>query len=164
MLAVVAGVFAVAAALAGAWGAGAFSSQNQSGTSTGASSTGPLMPGDASAFISDVTYPDYSRVYAGSHFAKIWELRNSGSVKWAGRYLAALGPSSGGCKYPSRVAIPITDPGSTTEISVNVTASASPGTCDVTWKMVTSTGQLYFPNDSGGIWFKVVVVARKKSS
>lgn len=122
------------------------------------------MRGDASAFIRDVTYPDYSKVYPSSHFTKIWELRNDGIVKWTGRYLAALGPSSGGCKYPSRVAIPATDPGEMADISVSVTAPASPGICDVTWKMVTRTGQLYFPNDTEGIWFKVIVVAPKKSS
>jgi hypothetical protein len=43
-------------------------------------------------------------------------------------------------------------------ISVPVTASDSPDVCFVTWKMETSTGTLYFPNEVG-IWFSIKVNA-----
>jgi Ig-like domain from next to BRCA1 gene len=121
------------------------------------------VPGDVSAFIRDVTYPDYSKVFTNERFTKIWELRDAGTVKWTGRYLAALGPSSGTCRYPPRVRIPTTDPGGTVDISVNVIASPSPGLCYVTWRMMSSNGVLYFPNDTEGIWFKVLVVAKRSS-
>lgn len=43
------------------------------------------MPeGDVSEFIADVTVPDGSEVRAGSTFVKTWELRNAGTVAWAG--------------------------------------------------------------------------------
>jgi hypothetical protein len=48
-------------------------------------------------------------------------------------------------------------------ISVNVVAPQSPGLCYVTWRMVTSSGVLYFPNDTEGIWFKVLVVTKHPS-
>lgn len=154
ILAFIAGTFGIIAAVAGSWAAGVFSSTSPSATS---SPTGPLVPGDASVFIRDVTYPDYSKVRTDEHFIKIWELKDGGRITWRGRYLAPLGPSSGRCKYPSRVRIPLTKPGETVDIRVSVTAPALPGICLVTWKMVTDTGQLYFPNDTEGIWFKVKV-------
>jgi hypothetical protein len=119
--------------------------------------TGPLVPGDNSVFVTDVTYPDGSTVTEGQHFIKKWEIRNTGTVLWAGRYLAAHGISRGSCTYPSRVVIPTTHPGQDVTISVPVTASDSPGLCFVTWKMETGTGALYFPNEIG-IWFSVNVI------
>jgi Ig-like domain from next to BRCA1 gene len=160
IIALITGLFAVIAAVVGAYVAGVFNSNNPPEPSSASSPTGPLMSGDASLFVRDVTFPDYSKVHTNERFTKIWELKDDGTVKWAGRYLAALGPSSGGCKYPSRVRIPATDPGRTVDIRVNVTAPASPGMCFVTWKMVTRSGSLYFPNDTEGIWFKVKVIAK----
>jgi Ig-like domain from next to BRCA1 gene len=166
-LTIIGGVFAVVAGIAGALAAGAFTSSGgqaaSSSSFSSSSSTAPRVPGDGSAFIRDVTYPDYSDVQANEHFTKIWELEDTGTVTWTGRYLAALGPSSGKCTYPARVRIPTTDPGDPVNISVKVTAAASPGLCYVTWRMVTSSGELYFPGDTSGIWFKVNVVAAKAS-
>jgi hypothetical protein len=170
-LALIGGVFAIVAALVGALVSGAFTSPGGGASSSSSSSsssppsslsTAPLVPGDDSAFMRDVTYPDYSKVQVNMRFTKIWELRDTGIVRWTGRYLAALGPSSGRCTYPARVSIPATDPGATVDISVSVTAASSPGLCYVTWRMVTSSGMLYFPGDIG-IWFKVDVVATKNS-
>jgi hypothetical protein len=168
IVAVIGGVFAIVAALVGAIAAGAFTSSGGGGASSSSSSpvslsTGSLVPGDGSAFVRDVTYPDYSKVQANTHFTKIWELEDTGIVRWTGRYLAALGPSSGKCTYPARVSIPATSPGATVDISVKVTAPSTPGLCFVTWRMVTPSGSLYFPGDTSGIWFKVDVEAVKKS-
>lgn len=161
-LAILAGLFAISAALAGALASGVFtSSGGQASPSSSSSPAAPLVSGDASAFIRDVTYPDYSEVPVNKHFIKTWELKNVGIVKWTGRYLAAIGPSAGKCIYPHRVRIPATGPGDPVDISVNVTAANSPGLCYVTWRMVTSTGRLYFPGNTRGIWFKVNVIAAK---
>jgi len=119
--------------------------------------TAPLTPGDNSAFVADVTYPDGSTVTEGQHFIKRWKIRNTGTVLWANRYLDPVGSSTGLCSYPARVKIPMTRPGQEVIISVPVTAATSPGLCFVTWKMVTAAGSLYFPNEIG-IWFSVKVV------
>jgi Ig-like domain from next to BRCA1 gene len=167
---IISGVFVIAAAVVGAWAIGLFGSQGTPTSSPSSSPVGPLVSGDVSEFIRDVTFPDHSKVRINDHFTKIWELKDDGDVKWTGRYLAALGPSSGGCKYPRRVKIPNTDPGKLVNIRVSVTASASPGMCFVTWKMVTPAGVFTslmipedFPNDTGGIWFKVNVIDAKVS-
>jgi hypothetical protein len=132
-------------------------SLSESRPSPAPEATGPLVPGDSSVFVTDVTYPDGSTVAEGQHFIKKWEIRNTGTVLWVGRYLAADGISRGSCTYPSRVVIPTTYPGQDVTISVPVTASDSPGLCFVTWKMETGTGTLYFPNEIG-IWFSVNVI------
>lgn len=162
-LAILAGLFAIAAALVGALASGVFTSSGGQATPSSSSSpaAAPLTSGDASAFIRDVTYPDYSKVRVNKHFIKTWELKNVGIVKWTGRYLAAMGPSVGKCIYPHRVRIRATAPGDPVDISVNVTAANSPGLCYVTWRMVTSTGRLYFPGNTRGIWFKVNVISAK---
>jgi Ig-like domain from next to BRCA1 gene len=119
---------------------------------------GPLVAGDNSAFVSDVTYPDGSKVVAGQRIIKKWEIKNTGSVTWTGRYLVADGESTGACTYPSRVPVPTTDPGHTAIISVSVMAASTPQVCYVTWKMANGAGNLYFPNEIG-IWFNVRIIA-----
>jgi Ig-like domain-containing protein len=125
-------------------------------SSQGPKPSGPLIPGDNSSFVADVTYPDGSAVTEGQHLMKKWEIRNIGTVLWVNRYLVANGTQTGLCTYPSRVLIPLTRPGQNVIISVPVTGSDSPGMCFVTWKMETNTGTLYFPNEVG-IWFSIKV-------
>jgi hypothetical protein len=124
---------------------------------TASSGGSPLIPGDDSTFIGDVTYPDMSKVTTGQNFVKKWELENTGSVRWVGRYLAASGQAEGGCTYPARVPIATTNPGHTVIISVPVTAPGSPQLCYVMWKMETAGGVPYFPGFVG-IWFEVRIV------
>jgi hypothetical protein len=125
--------------------------------SPAAPTTSTLVTGDGSSFIKDVTYPDRSKVRTGQHFIKKWEIKDTGDVRWVGRYLAPIGQSTGSCTYPSRVPVPTTNPGQSVVISVPVTAASSPQLCYVIWKMVTSNNILYFP-DFVGIWFEVYVV------
>jgi hypothetical protein len=117
----------------------------------------PLLPGDDSTFIADITSRDATTVPEGQSFIKTWEIKNTGSVPWVGRYLAPDGKITGACTYPSRVPVPTTYPGKPAIISVPVVASSTPQVCFVTWKMVNETGDLYFPNEEG-IWFNVTIV------
>ncbi len=114
------------------------------------------IAGDQATFIRDVTFPDNSTVRPDQHFIKRWELKNTGSIRWVGRYLIPDGFSTGKCSYPARIRIPATDPNQTVIIDVPVTAANTPGLCYVTWKMASATGDLYFPGFVG-IWFEVKV-------
>jgi hypothetical protein len=134
-----------------------------SSPASASSASTPLVAGDNSEFITDVTYPDGSKVMVEQHFIKKWEIKDTGTARWAGRYLAAIGPSTGSCTYPSRVPVPTTNPGQSAVISVPVTAASTPQLCFVTWKMVTNNGTLYFP-DFIGMWFKVNVVNASKDN
>jgi len=100
------------------------------------SATGPLVPSDNSEFIKDLTFPDGSTVVVKQHFMKKWEIKNIGTVRWVGRYLAPKGQSTGNCVYPSRVQVPTTHPGQPAVISVPVTAPSTPELCFVTWRFI----------------------------
>lgn len=117
----------------------------------------PLVPGDNSTFITDITYRDGTKIPEGQSFIKTWEIKNTGSVPWVGRYLAPDGKITGACTYPSRVPVPTTYPGKPAIISVPVVAPSTPQVCFVTWKMVNAAGDLYFPNEEG-MWFNVTIV------
>jgi len=123
--------------------------------------TAPLIAGDNSAFVADVTYPDGSKVAVGQRFTKKWEIKNIGTAIWTGRYLIPDGESTGACTYSPRVPIPTTYPGKTVVISVSVTAPTTPQVCYVTWKMANASGNLYFPNEIG-IWFNVKIIANSR--
>jgi hypothetical protein len=116
----------------------------------------PLVPGDDSTFIADITYRDGTKIPEGQSFIKTWEIKNTGSVPWVGRYLAPDGKITGTCTYPPRVPVPTTYPGKPAIISVPVVAPSTPQVCFVTWKMVNAVGDLYFPNEMG-IWFNVTI-------
>ncbi|MFC6087385.1 NBR1-Ig-like domain-containing protein [Sphaerisporangium aureirubrum] len=110
----------------------------------------PRIPGDSSAFVRDVTYPDGSTVAVGQRFAKTWEIRNTGAVSWRGRYLTRQGTNDPGlCALPAMTPIPDTRPGQTAQITVMITAPSLPGSCRVDWKMTDVNGQHYFPQLQG---------------
>ena len=121
----------------------------------------PLVPGDDSTFIADITYRDGTKVPEGQSFIKTWEIKNTGTIPWVGRYLAPDGRITGACTYPSRVPVPTTYPGKAAIISVPVAAPSTPQVCFVTWKMVNEAGDLFFPNEEG-MWFDVTIVAHSE--
>ncbi|QYN25104.1 NBR1-Ig-like domain-containing protein [Amycolatopsis sp. DSM 110486] len=104
------------------------------------------VPGDNTKFIADVTVPDGAAVHVGVTVQKVWELENSGSVRWHERYLQRmdLPPAPGTCRTPDRVLIGDTAPGEHVMISVPLTASDAPGRCWIGWKMVDAAGTEFF--------------------
>ncbi|TYB42996.1 NBR1-Ig-like domain-containing protein [Actinomadura chibensis] len=120
----------------------------------------PVIAGDRSVFIGDVTIPDGTVVKTGQQFIKTWELANAGTVPWHGRFLAraTLPADNGTCSTPGKVPIRDTKPGAHVRVSVHVTAPASPGSCWVGWKMVDGEGRQLLPG-ARPVYF-VVNVAR----
>jgi hypothetical protein len=128
-------------------------------TNSPTQAAGPAIPGDDSKFVADVTIPDGTAVRVNQRFVKTWELQNTGTVPWRGRYLERQGTLEGPglCATPARVRIPDTDPDRRVQVSVPVTAPSLPGSCRVDWKMVDGAGRLLFPNKVG-VYFTVNVV------
>ncbi|MGH3856968.1 MAG: NBR1-Ig-like domain-containing protein [Pseudonocardiaceae bacterium] len=95
--------------------------------------------------------PDGSTVQVGESFVKTWDIRNTGTVTWAGRYLQRIGATSGFgiCESPARVPIPLTRPGGDVQISVTLVAPSLPGSCRTDWKMVDAAGRYFFPHEHG---------------
>lgn len=117
----------------------------------------PPIDGDAVAFVDDITVPDGSLVAAGEPFVKTWEVRNTGTVPWTGRYLERLpGRAGEACRTPDRVPVPPTQPGAPVRVSVTVEAPPGPATCKVHWKMVDGEGRAFFPK-SRPLFFEVTV-------
>jgi transcriptional regulator with XRE-family HTH domain len=117
------------------------------------------LPGDESTFVADIT-PDAVIMPPGFGFEKIWRIRNTGTVTWAGRWLRRIGPPSGlGIpSSPLQVKIATTMPDQTVDITVPMRAHIHPGTAEVHWKMVDDDGYEFFPDRyPEGIFTTVIV-------
>jgi hypothetical protein len=111
----------------------------------------PLVPGDGFRWVGDGPTPYESldsHVRVNEDFEKIWEIQNSGSVVWSGRYLRRerTPEDSGSCSSLPRVPIPQTKPGETIQIGVSFRAPSVPGQCYTEWRMVDDSGKDLFPN------------------
>jgi len=78
-------------------------------------------------FVTDVTIPDNTDVIAGTAFTKTWRVRNDGTcIWWSGYTLQHYSESS--MSAPPSVPLPVTDPGQTADISVDLVAPSVAGT------------------------------------
>ncbi|MFT3892310.1 MAG: NBR1-Ig-like domain-containing protein [Anaerolineales bacterium] len=118
--------------------------------------------GDAchnSSYIADVTVPDGTVFKPGVDFVKTWTIKNTGTCSWDEGYVfawiagdKALDPYS--IKFQDKK--DFISSGTSTDISVNLTAPLEPGKYTATWKMQSDTGY-YF-----GSMFTVVIEVKKK--
>ncbi|MFK3978861.1 NBR1-Ig-like domain-containing protein [Micromonospora sp. NPDC050397] len=112
---------------------------------------------DDAAFEGDITIPDGTVVAPSQVFTKVWQLRNTGHVRWEGRYLTRMNTTE--CSAPAMVPIPTTDPGESVRITVQVTASPTPAHCKIYWKATDASRRLLFP-DKNPIFLDVTVQER----
>ncbi|MEU4224773.1 NBR1-Ig-like domain-containing protein [Nonomuraea sp. NPDC026600] len=120
----------------------------------------PLHAGDAAMFIADVTLPDCTHVDAGQTMAKVWRLKNAGTVPWKGYSLRRLDltQQADQCQTISDVPIKDTKPGEMVDIRTDITTPRKPGLCYVRFKMVDASGTVVFPG-SRPINFQIIVDA-----
>jgi Ig-like domain from next to BRCA1 gene/Helix-turn-helix domain len=109
----------------------------------------PPDPGDAVAFIADITLPDCTHVPSGSTSIKIWRFKNIGTVPWRGFALhrIELPQQRDQCQTITDVPIKDTEPGQMVDIKVTITAPDSPAFCFVRFKMEDASGRIAFPGD-----------------
>lgn len=82
----------------------------------------------------------------GGRFQKVWRVQNSGEEVWpSGCYLQLAGGTIPQCV--ERVPVAPLPPGTSTEISLQMTSPAQPGVYQSKWRMITPSGS-YF----GGIY------------
>lgn len=88
---------------------------------------------DNAAFVADVTIPDGANFSPNAAFTKTWRVRNTGTCVWL-NYSLNFGS---GAQMAANTNYPIlgTAPGATTDISVPMTAPASPGNYKATWRI-----------------------------
>ena len=104
-----------------------------------------------SAFIQDVTIPNNTKLAAGETFTKTWSIKNTGTCTWtAGFKFTFLGGDVMGSD--TRKIRTTVSPGGTTDISLNMVASTSPGTYSGYWRMADESGTTF------GVVFSVVII------
>jgi hypothetical protein len=104
-------------------------------------------------YVRDVTIPDGTEMDPGQAFTKTWEIRNSGTCDWGGyRLVYHSDEQMGG---PDTITVPATSAGQTVQVSVNLTAPATPDTYFSRWTMRSADGD----NFGNVIFAKIVVKA-----
>jgi len=108
-------------------------------TSTGGATGGC----DVAGFVSDVTVPDGEDHAPDTTFVKTWKLRNAGTCSWSTSYSVVFvsGNSMGG--LASQNLTGTIAPGTTVDISVNLTAPHEPGSYTGYWTLKNATGQTF---------------------
>lgn len=113
------------------------------GTSTATSvGAAPTASCYGMTYVSDVTIPDNTNMSPGEQFTKTWRVRNSGSCAWqAGfNFRFTSGEAMGGSTVALQNAV---QPGSETNLSVQMTAPSTPGTYRSNWRMTTASGTFF---------------------
>jgi len=78
------------------------------------------------SFVSDVTIPDNTNLITGEAFTKTWRVQNTGTcIWWSGYTLQHY--SENAMSAPASVPLPVTNPGETADISVDLVAPSVPG-------------------------------------
>lgn len=121
---------------------------------------GPIIAGDKSRFIRDVTYEDGASLGPGQEIDKEWEIQNIGTVRWTKRWLRATKSSAGAAdlKAIKPVKVPDTAPGQHCHIRARLVAPRKLGMYRVDFKMTDAKGKILLPNQQP--LYILVVVAR----
>ncbi len=125
-----------------------------------ASATATPIPCNRASFVKDVTYADNAKVDAGAAFTKTWRLKNTGSCTWTSGYVLLF---DNGDQMNAPAVSNITGgsiaPGSTIDISVDLTAPTAPGTYQGNFKLRSPDNIVFGINadGQGPFWVKVIV-------
>ena len=111
---------------------------------------------DASAFVADVTIPDYSHFEARENFTKTWRVKNIGTCSWTSGYIAAF---SSGDRLNAPLSVPLSEtaPGATLDVSVNLAAPAADGTYKIFYQLKNPSGQPMAIDDGESLWAIITV-------
>lgn len=114
-------------------------------------------------FVDDLTIPDGTKIVAGNSFTKTWRIRNSGSCTWDTRFDIGFvdGTQMTSAKFwdlKQEV-----KPGSTVDISIDMTAPSTTGTYQANFQMVNPNGVRFGtgPESKGSFWVKIEVTDGK---
>ena len=120
------------------------------------------------SLVADVSVPANTVFSPGTAFVKTWRVRNDGTCTWgrpedALRFLAFVSGTRLGA--PETVPIPVNiPPGFTTDISVNFTAPAGPGTYLSEWKLQAEPNTLVGVGPGGADPLSVQIVVEAASA
>ncbi len=104
------------------------------------------------AYVADVTIPDNAKLEKNQAFVKTWRIRNSGTCAWAEgtKFVYVSGEAFGA---PLSVDVSPTAPNMLVDVSVSMTAPATPGAYRSNWQLHDPSGRAY-----GGIFYVQIVI------
>jgi uncharacterized protein YkwD len=116
----------------------------------------PEACNDEAVLLEDVTIPDGTLLARGEAFAKTWRLKNTGTCPWdAGYSLIFLAGER--MSAPDSVALTITLPGESADVSVQMVAPSVDGNYMGVFGLRNSLGQSVMIGTSDNIWVKIIV-------
>jgi hypothetical protein len=125
--------------------------------------TNTPIPCNLGFFVADVTYPDNTIVVPNQVFTKTWRIKNVGSCAWNSSYSLIFDHQDGmgvNAGYSQPLTSGVINPGQTVDLSVNLTAPATPGSYIGYWRLRDPGGVLFGITPKGGTFFvKIIVVA-----
>ena len=113
---------------------------------------------NSASFVADVTIPDNSEVGAGAPFTKTWRVSNTGTCVWASDYTLTY-YSGERMSSPASVPLPLTYPGQTADISINLTAPNSLGKHQGNFVIKNPKGLIMKVNEDSRLWVIVSSVS-----
>jgi len=116
------------------------------------------IPCNMFTFIDDVTVEDYDDFSPGAAFIKTWRIKNVGACPWTTAYSLAFYQDNA-MNGPATVALLGTvNPGQMVDLSVNLTAPASPGRYTGKWALKDQNGAFFFSTLGNPFWVIIDVV------
>lgn len=95
-----------------------------------------------SAYVADITVPDDTPITPGTQFVKTWRVKNTGERVWGTGFSLVLVNGETMSSQNSHP-LPAIAPGVTGDVSINLTAPATPGTHFGDWRMKDDKGNLF---------------------
>jgi uncharacterized protein YkwD len=108
------------------------------------------------AFVADITIPDNTEVVGGEVFTKTWRIMNTGTCSWAADYTLTH-YSDERMEAPASVPLPLTLPGQTADISVELAAPNTIGTHRANFVIQNPAGLIMKINDDSRLWLIINV-------
>lgn len=109
-------------------------------------------------FVSDVTIPDNTDLTAGATFTKTWRVQNAGTCIWWSGY--TLTHYSGETfSAPASVPLSVTNPGETTDISIDLVAPTTAGKYQGWFVIKNPEGLIMQIDNDSRLWLIINVTA-----
>ena len=111
---------------------------------------------NGAAFVTDVTVPDNTSIGAGTPFTKTWRVSNTGTCIWGPDYTLSY-YSEERMNAPALVLLPVTYPGQTADISINLTAPNSLGSHRGNFVIKNPAGLIMKVDQDSRLWLVINV-------
>jgi len=111
---------------------------------------------NSASFVADVTVPDNTEIEGGATFTKTWRIMNTGTCIWASDYTLTH-YSDESMNAPASTPLPVTFPGQTADISVELIAPNSIGVHRANFVIKNAAGLIMKVNEDSRLWLIINV-------